>query len=91
MTLSAEAVKNAFGAEKMNYECLGNGEGGAHIHWHLFPRKAGDIGNYGNNGKGPTWWYPREEMYADDCRPSNEELEEMKAKLLSELDKLLMM
>ena len=91
MTLVAEAVKNAFGAEKMNYECLGNGEGCAHIHWHLFPRKAGDIGNYGNNGKGPTWWYPREEMYADDCRPSNEELEEMKAKLLSELDKLLMM
>ena len=27
MTLVAEAVKNAFGAEKMNYECLGNGEG----------------------------------------------------------------
>ena len=38
MTLVAEAVKNAFGAAKMNYECLGNGDGGAHIHWHLFPR-----------------------------------------------------
>ena len=49
MTLIAEAVKNAFGAEKMNYECLGNGEGGAHIHWHLFPRRTGDIDNYGNN------------------------------------------
>ncbi len=89
MTLVAEAVKNAFGAEKMNYECLGNGEGGAHIHWHLFPRRAGDIENYGNKGKGPVWYYPREKMYADTNRPSEEELEEMKAKLLCELDKLL--
>ena len=91
MTLVAEAVKNAFGAEKINYECLGNGEGGAHIHWHLFPRRPGDLGNYGNNGKGPTWWYPRNELYADYNRPNNEELEDMKAKLLCELDKLLMM
>lgn len=91
MTLVAEAVKNAFGAEKINYECLGNGEGGAHIHWHLFPRRSGDLGNYGNNGKGPTWWYPRNEMYADYNRPNNEDLEDMKAKLLCELDKLLMM
>ena len=89
MTLVAEAVKNAFGAEKMNYECLGNGEGGAHIHWHLFPRRAGDIDNYGNKGKGPVWCYPSEKMYADANRPSSEELEEMKERLLCELDKLL--
>ena len=89
MTLVAEAVKNAFGAEKMNYECLGNGEGGAHIHWHLFPRRTGDIDNYGNKGKGPVWCYPSKKMYADINRPSKEELEEMKAKLLCELDKLL--
>ena len=44
----------------------------------------------GNNGRGPVWWYPRDKMYADDNRPSNEELEEMKSKLLCELDKLLM-
>ena len=37
MILVAEAVNQAFGAEKMNYECLGQGE--AHLHWHLFPRK----------------------------------------------------
>jgi hypothetical protein len=30
-----------------------------------------------------------EEMYADSNRPGTEELEEMKAKLLCELDKLL--
>ena len=89
MTLVAEAVKNAFGAEKMNYECLGNGEGGAHIHWHLFPRKAGDIDNYGNNGKGPVWCYPMEEMYSDKNRPSAEELDSLKSKLLTELNKLL--
>ena len=89
MTLVAEAVKNAFGAQKMNYECLGNGEGGAHIHWHLFPRRAGDLDNYGNNGKGPVWWYPMEEMYADRNRPDKEELEDMKAKLLCELNKLM--
>ena len=33
MSIVAEAVSNAFGAEKMNYELLGNGE--AHLHWHL--------------------------------------------------------
>ena len=90
MTLVSEAVKKAFGAQKMNYECLGNGDGGAHIHWHLFPRMTGDIENYGNNGRGPVWWYPRDKMYADDNRPSAEELEELKSKLLCELDKLLM-
>ena len=89
MTLVAEAVKNAFGAQKMNYECLGNGDGGAHIHWHLFPRRAGDMGDYGNNGRGPVWWYPMDKMYSDDNRPSDEELEDMKSKLLTELDKLL--
>lgn len=30
MTIVAEAVKNAFGAEKINYECLGNGD--IHLH-----------------------------------------------------------
>ncbi len=89
MTLVAEAVKKAFGAEKMNYECLGNGEGGAHIHWHLFPRRIGDLENYGNNGRGPVWWYPMEEMYSENNRPDKEELENMKARLLLELDKLL--
>ena len=53
MTLVAKAVKEAFGAEKMNYECLGNGD--VHLHFHLFPRAGGDLGEYGNNGKGPVW------------------------------------
>ncbi|MCR5232666.1 MAG: HIT family protein [Lachnospiraceae bacterium] len=89
MTLVAEAVKNAFGAQKMNYECLGNGDGGAHIHWHLFPRRDGDIENYGNNGRGPVWCYPMDKMYSDANRPGEEELEVMKSKLLRELDRLI--
>ena len=85
MSLVAEAVSKAFGAEKMNYELLGNGD--THLHWHLFPRREGDIGNYGNGGKGPVWWYPMEKMYSVDNCPTKEELEEMKNKLLKELDK----
>lgn len=84
MCFVAEAVSKAFGAEKMNYELLGNGD--THLHWHLFPRVSGDIENYGNNGKGPVWWYPKDKMYEDENCPSKEELEHMKSKLLKELD-----
>lgn len=87
MTIVAEAVSKAFSAEKMNYELLGMGD--AHLHWHLYPRRTGDIENYGNNGKGPVWWYPMEKMYSSDNRPSDIELQEMKTILVAELDKLL--
>ena len=87
MTVVAEAVSKAFGAEKMNYECLGNGD--THLHWHLFPRVGRDLEGYGANGKGPVWWYPREKMYADDTAPSPDELEAMKQALRNELDKLI--
>lgn len=87
MSIVAEAASKAFEAEKMNYELLGMGD--AHLHWHLYPRRNGDIENYGNNGKGPVWWYPMDKMYSDDNRPSHNELGEMKRKLLLELDKLI--
>lgn len=87
MSVVAEATSKAFHAEKMNYELLGNGD--THLHWHLFPRVTGDIENYGNCGKGPVWWYPMEKMYNDDNRPTEVELEDMKEKLLVELNKLL--
>lgn len=87
MSIVAEAVSKAFGAEKMNYELLGNGD--THLHWHLFPRKSGDLENYGNGGKGPVWWYPREKMYSPDNRPSDVELKELKTVLETELNKLL--
>lgn len=85
MSLVAEAASKAFHAEKMNYELLGNGD--SHLHWHLFPRVPGDLGEYGD--KGPVWWYPKEKMYADGCRPSEEELTKMKTTLLAELGKLI--
>lgn len=87
MSIVAEAATNAFGAEKMNYELLGNGD--SHLHWHLFPRVSGDLGEFGNNGKGPVWWYPREKMYSSENCPSEDALNEMKARLAEELDKLL--
>ena len=86
MITVARAVANTFNADKMNYESLGNGA--SHLHWHIFPRRAGDIEDYGNNGKGPVWWYPREMMYDENNRPSESELEKMKQLLLSELNKL---
>ena len=82
MTLVANAVKNAFHAEKINYECLGNGY--SHVHWHLFPRAAGDM-----DKKGPVWWLPPEKMWNDDNRPSEQELAKMKAALAAEIEKLL--
>ena len=85
MSVVAEAAAKAFGAEKMNYELLGNGD--THLHWHLFPRVSGDLERYGNNGRGPVWWYPMEKMYSDDNRPSAAELEELKAKLRKELER----
>ena len=68
----AEVVKEVFQAEKMNMELLGNSD--AHLHWHLFPRRAGDLGQYGHHGKGPVWWYPMELMYADDQKIRQEDL-----------------
>jgi diadenosine tetraphosphate (Ap4A) HIT family hydrolase len=44
----ARAIDRAFSPRKMNYELLGNTV--AHLHWHLFPRYAGDP-----NPSRPTW------------------------------------
>ena len=87
MSVVAQAVASAFGSDKMNYELLGNGD--THLHWHLFPRVSGDLENYGNNGKGPVWWYPMHLMYDDSNRPTDDELNEMKKNLLTEIDKMI--
>ena len=84
MATVAEAVSRAFGAEKMNVELLGNGD--THLHWHLFPRRDGDLEGYGNRGRGPVWWYPMEKMYDEANRPSQKELEELKSRLKKEMD-----
>lgn len=82
----AAAVSRAFPCDKMNYELLGMGD--AHLHWHLNPRRNGDLEGYGYNEKGPIWWYPLDKMYEDKNKPSTAELEVMKEKLLFELNKL---
>ena len=87
MSLVAEAVSKAFNCEKMNYELLGNGD--SHLHWHLFPRRTGDIENYGRNGKGPVWWYPMEKMYDTNNCPLEFDLKNMREKLLEKLEKII--
>jgi diadenosine tetraphosphate (Ap4A) HIT family hydrolase len=82
MSLVAEAVYNVFKPEKLNYELLGNGD--THLHWHLFPRTTGDT-----PVKGPVWWLPVEEMYSDDNRPMEDELNRMKKELKEEIERLL--
>ena len=72
MSIVQEAVAKAFQAEKMNIELLGNGD--AHVHWHLFPRKAGDMQGYGHNGRGPVWWVPWEEMSSEEYQPKESNL-----------------
>lgn len=86
MSIVSEAVSKAFHADKMNIELLGNGE--SHLHWHLFPRHEGDLENYGNQGKGPVWWYPKELMYHPSQRVPSPQLEKMKKTLLEEMNQM---
>ena len=80
MAVTAEAVENAFRPDKMNYELLGAGPG-RHMHWHLFPRRAGDTPR-----PGPVW--RAEDMNDERFLPPPEKLEELKAALNRELDRL---
>ncbi|MDE6722821.1 MAG: HIT family protein [Eubacterium sp.] len=87
MVIVAQAVAKVFGADKMNYECLGNGD--THLHFHLFPRVNGDLGEYGNDGKGPVWWLPKEIMWNDNNVPNREQLELMRTKLNHEISEMI--
>lgn len=82
MIIVAKAVKIAFHAEKMNYECLGNGD--AHLHWHLFPRRIQDTPI-----PGPVWWVPYKEMNHVRYQLDDATLKKEIKKLQKVLDELL--
>ncbi|KIL39702.1 hypothetical protein SD70_18250 [Gordoniibacillus kamchatkensis] len=82
MSWVAEAVYDCFKPVKLNYELLGNGD--AHLHWHLFPRRSDEP-----NPKGPVWWTDKNLMYADNVRPSDHELEAMINELRPKLQKVI--
>ena len=83
MATVSEAVWNAFKPDKLNYELLGQGKG-AHMHWHIFPRRAGDT-----PVPGPVWKLDASEMYNAAFLPDDETLAEMREMLNRELDRLL--
>ena len=83
MSLVAEAVYNAFHPDKLNYELLGVGNG-VHMHWHIFPRRQGDTPE-----PGPVWRLNKMELNSDMYKPSLEGLQNLKALLNIELDKLI--
>ena len=54
-----------------------------------FLQEMSIVAEDGHNGVGPVWSMPFSEIYADENRPSKEELDMMKSKLLTELEQLL--
>ncbi len=81
MSIVAEAVYRAFKPRKLNYELLGNTD--SHLHWHLFPRY--------NNDPLPltsTWVLDKKIRDDDKFKPTKRELENLKEKLLSEINLL---
>lgn len=78
MSEVAAAVFRAFRPHHLNYELLGNSE--PHLHWHLFPRYAGEP-----FGSKPIWVVDKTLRYGETTRPNPEELAGMKATLLAEL------
>ncbi len=82
MSLVQEACAQAFHADKMNIELLGNGD--AHVHWHLFPRHTGDTAQ-----PGPIWWTPLETIYGDDVQQDQLRLTRLKRTLNTALDSVL--
>ena len=89
MSLVQEAVSIAFSAQKMNVELLGNGD--AHAHWHIFPRREGDMKGHGLNGRGPVWWVPWEEMVTEEYQVKGSKLEGLVETLSETLDQMIEM
>jgi diadenosine tetraphosphate (Ap4A) HIT family hydrolase len=80
MALVAEAVFEAFGPRKLNYELLGNGA--PHLHWHLFPRHADDA-----RPSGPVWKDAGFLEALEDGPVTPAELDSLKRRLLEALQR----
>ena len=79
MALTAEAVYKAFQPNKLNYELLGNSD--SHLHWHIFPRYKDDP-----QADRPIWVTPYAVRSAK--IPSEVKINELRDKLLAEINKL---
>lgn len=75
MAVVAEAVYHAFSPRKLNYELLGNTDD--HMHWHLFPRHNTDP-----DPKRAVWATDKSIRNAENTRPNNNDLMNLKNKLL---------
>lgn len=82
MAIVAEAVYKTFKPKKLNYELLGNTD--SHLHWHIFPRYENDP-----NPGVVTWIVDKNIRYNEKYKLSQEELNNLKKRLLINLDKLL--
>jgi len=81
MSLVAEAIYNVFQPDKLNYELLGNGC--PHIHWHLYPRRAGDTPIVSS-----VYQLPNEVLFDESTRPGEEERKDLIGKIRSEIERL---
>lgn len=81
MSQVSEAVYRAIKPDKLNYELLGNGI--AHMHWHIFPRRVTEP-----HYKQPVWLTPKDALHAPDSTPNDAQLEDLKSRLLTELQKI---
>ncbi|WP_461631541.1 HIT family protein [Labilibaculum euxinus] len=78
MSEVAEAVHLAFQPKKINYEMLGNAY--SHLHWHIIPRYEDDP-----NPLKPIWTMDSKIINAEETRPNDQELSELKEKLMNAL------